>query len=347
MMGSGYRLRSRAGLLGVLSLVAHAATAPGASAQATEPIDLSIRQKASGVKTGGGEQVLYTIVVRNHGPSDATGVTVGDGERHGGRRLLAVTPSQGTCSMAARTFSCSLGTLVAGGSAQILIRTRASGYGNLTTAAVSGAQPELDPGDNQHQLRLPILVIEPPEQGNEVPDPRRNIDLAIDRRSSARTIAAGQRVTSTIEVVNHGREPARRVTVLDTLNAPATVVSARTTAGSCGRELPMTCRLGTLDPGQRATITVIREHRRAGCWQRSAASVTARKREPITEAHTSDNLDVDEACDRPVRGHGFDVRPRANRRVSSQDVSSARAFPTASADAHERERAAVPRRASR
>ncbi len=73
--------------------------------------------------TAGG-QVMYTLVVSDKGPSDATGVKVSDA-LPAGLTLVSAKPSQGSCS----GTSCGLGTIVNGGQAQILITA------NVTSSA--------------------------------------------------------------------------------------------------------------------------------------------------------------------------------------------------------------------
>src|SRR5438445_76851 len=79
--------------------------------------------KTDGVTTviaGDGVTRTYTITVSNiAGPSDATGVTLSDAVTGGFTRGMTI-PSQGTCTTTTgQNFSCSLGTIPAGGSATV------------------------------------------------------------------------------------------------------------------------------------------------------------------------------------------------------------------------------------
>jgi CSLREA domain-containing protein len=72
--------------------------------------------------------ITYTVGLTNHAPDagaalDASGITL-DGAFDPRLELQAITPSQGTCSLASAGFSCSLGTLAAGASASIQVRAR-------------------------------------------------------------------------------------------------------------------------------------------------------------------------------------------------------------------------------
>src|SRR5439155_345582 len=90
---------------------------------ALPPADLSVT-KSDGVTTvtaGDGVPRTYTITVSNAGPSNATSVTLSDTWPVGFTRGTT-TPSQGTCmTTTGQNFSCSLGTILAGGSATVTV----------------------------------------------------------------------------------------------------------------------------------------------------------------------------------------------------------------------------------
>ena len=114
--------------------------------------DLSIALSGSPNAVVSGNQLTYTLTATNHGPRDATGVTVTDPlpDIH----FNSVSSTQGTCTRSTGTkhspkggtVTCSLGGLPNGGSATITIGLTATRPATLTnSASVTGDQqdPEL------------------------------------------------------------------------------------------------------------------------------------------------------------------------------------------------------------
>ena len=254
----------------------------------------------------GGGQVMYALVVRNRGPSDATGVKVSD-PMATGLTLVAADPSQGSCSTAGGKVSCNLGDLVAGGSAQVLVTAQTWGTPGaiVNTAKVSGDQDDPTPEDNVDSAKVTI-----PPPPPVAPTPTR-FDLAVSKTADHHTVSVGQPVTYTIVVANKGPAPAPSVDVTDTLSAPASIVSVKATAGSCTKAIPMHCSLGTIAAGAKVTITVVAEPRQSGCDQRNAASATGEG----TDADPANNLDTVDLC----------ARQLALRLSKVADVASVRA----------------------
>jgi len=94
-----------------------------------------------------GDKLVYTIVVSNGGPADATNVRVDD-------VLSATTPAvsaaatQGACALASSTtISCNLGTIPAGANATVTVTAHAVASGIATnTVTVVADQPAANPG---------------------------------------------------------------------------------------------------------------------------------------------------------------------------------------------------------
>jgi uncharacterized repeat protein (TIGR01451 family) len=249
-------------------------------------VDLSIRKTASQPQVTPGGQVMYTLVVRNHGPSDDAGVRVVD-PMAPGLSLQLADPSQGSCTTTGNRLACNLGRLVAGGSAQVLVTAQApTTLGDVTnTSVVSGDREETNPRNNQDSATISV-----------VPGPLAQFDLEVTKTASVRRPVIGQSVRYRVVVVNRGPQAAPNASVVDTLNVPGTVVSVRSTQGRCTRRLPMDCELGTIAAGSRVTITVVVKHREIGCNQRNAASAVA----DGTDVAPASNLDVTRLCVRAV-----------------------------------------------
>jgi uncharacterized repeat protein (TIGR01451 family) len=262
-------------------------------------VDLSITKTPSttALPIGGG-QVMYTLVVENDGPSDATGVTVTD-PMPAGLTLVEANPSQGSCSTTGSPVSCDLGRLAAGGSAQILVtaQTWATPGAVANTATVRGAQVETDPADNQSSTTVTVPPAPPTPPPSPPLPPHVTFDLRIDKRASAGRVMIGQRVRYEIVVTNAGSAAAPDVRLTDTLSAPVTATSVRTTVGSCTRRMPITCQLGTIAAGASATITLVGKHRELGGRQRNAASATGNG----TDGRPANNLDSVDVRVRKVR----------------------------------------------
>jgi uncharacterized repeat protein (TIGR01451 family) len=94
-----------------------------------------------------GDDITYTLTVRNQGPSDALNVTLADTLGGPARTILSVTPSQGSCTTA-EPIECALGDLAEAAEATVTIAVRADATGLLTNeAAVTSDTPDPVPAN--------------------------------------------------------------------------------------------------------------------------------------------------------------------------------------------------------
>jgi uncharacterized repeat protein (TIGR01451 family) len=250
--------------------------------------DLKITKVPSRTTVPSGGQVMYTLVVENLGPSDDTGVKVTDPMAQG-LSLVSAKPSQGFCSTTGGQVSCNLGSLAAGGSAQILVTANVTATSGCITNTSTVTGDAKDPTADNNKDSAAVCVTPPPPG-----DPK--FDLVVDKTASSKSVYVGQPVTYTITVTNKGPDTATDAKLTDTLNAPVSVISVKPTQGSCTKKIPMSCQLGTIPAGGKVTITVKVKHRDSGCKQRNAASATGEG----TDTNPANNLDRVDICVKQV-----------------------------------------------
>ena len=97
-----------------------------------------------------GEDLTYTLSVANHGPSDASAVTVTD-TLPASVEFVSATPSQGSCLHLAGSVSCDLGDLAEQATATVTIKVVPTAVGTIVNqASVDSAAGRRQPG---RQLR--------------------------------------------------------------------------------------------------------------------------------------------------------------------------------------------------
>jgi uncharacterized repeat protein (TIGR01451 family) len=104
------------------------------------------------------------------------------------------------------------------------------------------------------------------------------VDVAVTKAAETPSVAVGANATFTITVKNNGPGTASGVSLVDTLPAGLTLVSATPSQGSCTPTAPLTCSLGTLASGASATISIVARATQAGTLV-NRASVTANEPE--------------------------------------------------------------------
>jgi uncharacterized repeat protein (TIGR01451 family) len=82
-------------------------------------------------------------------------------------------------------------------------------------------------------------------------------DLSVTMSDGPDPATVGQRVTYTIVAANNGPNTATDVTMTDVLPAGVTFWSVTASQGTCGGVNAMTCSLGNLASGARATVTLV------------------------------------------------------------------------------------------
>ncbi|MEA2338135.1 MAG: trimeric autotransporter adhesin, partial [Thermoanaerobaculia bacterium] len=99
----------------------------------------------------------YTLVVTNHGPITATGVTITD-TLPATFAVSSAAATQGSCS-GTTTITCNLGTILNGGNVTITIHGTPSTPGPLSnTATVTSNETDSAPGNNS--ATVAIVVVE-------------------------------------------------------------------------------------------------------------------------------------------------------------------------------------------
>ncbi len=242
-----------------------------------------------------GNDLTYTIVVTNNGPSDATNVQLTD-TLPAGVTFSSANATAGTCNEAAGTVTCDIGILANGASAtSTIVVAVPSSAADTATIAANSASVSADETD--------------PTPGNDTNDSGtsdvdREADLGLTKTKDPDPVLAGNDLTYTIVITNNGPSDATNVQVTDTLPAGVTFGSANTTAGTCGEAAgTVTCDIGNLADGAIATSTIVvnvpASTADSGTIAANSASVTATETDPTPGNDTNDSgtSDVDREAD--------------------------------------------------
>lgn len=209
--------------------------------------DLVVTKTAGGAVAGG--QATWTVVVRNDGPTAAKAVQLVD-ELPAGTTLRGAQPSSGTCSGSGRELRCELGTIAAGGSAQITIvaDVAADVTGQQLRNTATATSPTADPDKSNNTGTADVVVS---------PAPPTSPDLRVTKVASTTKPELGKALEYRIEVTNRGQVTANDVRLTDTMSTNVVVGKVRATQGRCDTaKSTVDCRLGAIAPGQKVTVVV-------------------------------------------------------------------------------------------
>jgi large repetitive protein len=212
--------------------------------------DLSIEKKAVEPSVNAGEEIHYELLVKNHGPSDATGIVATD-------ELPATTIFKGSdpeCAEAGGEVTCEWPELKVG--EEHTFKFTVEVKSGITepienTAKVDGDQPDEGPEPNESTKITPIGGL---------------ANLAIEKIGPEKPVLLGNDFTYEIKVENNGPSDAVNSTVEDELPPQVKFLSAAPSVGACD-EAPaalLTCELGRMLPHAKATIVVTVEAAEVG-----------------------------------------------------------------------------------
>ena len=205
----------------------------------TVAADLEVFKTASRNPVTAGDTLTYYITVVNHGGSNATNVVLSD-PLPGYLTVITATTSVGTWAPPLWT----IGSMTSGSSQTLTMKVRVNsntphGTAIVNAASVSSTTP--DPNTTNNNTINTIFV-------------ETKADLEVIKTADRDTISAGELITYTIQVINHGLSAASNVIVNDQIPTGCTVVSANFTAGSWF--IP-NWNVGTMQANTQETLTLV------------------------------------------------------------------------------------------
>lgn len=254
---------------------------PDNSAWTEETLVLAVSEltvdKTGDLTAIAGEQIAYTIVVGNNGPSDATDVVVTD-------QFPAVLTNimvqafgmPGACGVVGNLMTCNLGDLPVGDTVTIdvLADVLSSALPGPITNVVNVASPEDKDGvSDSHETQIERLA-----------------DMWIDK-SATPTVYGGELITYVLTIENFGPSDARDVVVTDVL--PDGVYDVN--PGACSLAgMVVTCNAGTIVAGGSTSFTIVVRAEpglEAGTSLENQASVVSTEPDPNL-TNNNDNADT-------------------------------------------------------
>ena len=231
--------------------------------------DLSLTKTVSNGNPAVDAEVDYTLTASNAGPNDATGVTITDPLPAG---LDFINATAG-CENQSGTVTCDVGTVPAGGSASVTVRTHTTNAvaGTAVTNLATVSSDDLDPNLANNQASATV-------------DVQPLVDLRLTKVASNPAPAAGGPVSYTLTLMNRGPSPATGVTITDPLPSGLSFVSASAGQGSCGAHgQTVICNLGTVVAGGTAIVTITANVGASAAGTSVQNTATASANEPIAQ----------------------------------------------------------------
>lgn len=195
--------------------------------------DVDITKVVNKARANVGENVIFTITVRNRGPNPASGLVFIDKLPLGLKYIQAI-PSVGTISQAANYILWNLGSLANGQSAVLTITTEVISPGNLENIVrkVHGDQYDQD-------VDYATASVYAPEA-----------DITITNTPNNSQVNVGKTAKFTVRVRNNGPDDATNVVVTDVIPIGFT---AQVTKGTI---INGVWNIGTLKAGEEAVLTL-------------------------------------------------------------------------------------------
>ncbi len=219
-----------------------------------------------------GALVIYTVIVTNNGPSNATGVVLTD-TLPASMSFRWSTPGAPTCTNTANIVTCNLGSIASGNSKSVTIRASAELPGVfINRAEVAANEPDPDITDN---TAAEDTMVQP-------------ADLSITKTDSPDPVLVGHSLTYTLTVSHAALNPPTGVVLTDTL--PPTVIFQSSTPGApiCIHESgTVSCDLGNPRYLTDVVVTVVVKPTMAGTIT-NVAEVAANEPDP----DPADNTDT-------------------------------------------------------
>lgn len=262
-------------------------------------VDVGLTKLVNPQRITAGDPTTFTLIATNHGPGDARNVVVTD-TLPPQLRVIGVRSSVGVCTHTATAFRCALGTLNAGGSAQITLDVSSDAGTPPQTvrndAVVSTSDVDTDPSNDRASVPVEIVGLpSPPGEGR----------LEVEKRAFPARVRPGSPVRYRVIVRNRGTAPVRDVQVVDT-SAHGGVIRGLTPSGSCsagtGR---VVCRFAEIGPGQSVTIRYRTTYARPGSAVNTVTVLPALGTESERTARTTVRV---------LGGAALRIRKVANRR---------------------------------
>lgn len=218
--------------------------------------DLSVTKTASPDPATAGEQLFYTITVKNNGPDDATGEVVDTLPPEVTFLDDNLAPPLGCTEGPVGTVRCDVGVIANGASKtfQIKVLVKPDAIATTGPRAIFNTV-QVRPTDAEDSNPANDTAVAPTFVDDRA-------DLSVQKFSKPDSVAnAGQTVQYTIYVDNAGPSYARDVTVNDTFLTSATGLTfgtPTTTQGTCTPVVSnaFSCNLGAVADHSRVTITV-------------------------------------------------------------------------------------------
>lgn len=222
---------------------------------------LSVTKTATPNPVASGDQLTYTISVKNTGGAKLDNVVMTDQVNGVGviqnppaLPQLIITSSKGSCTQGGpngNVVTCAAGSLAGQESWTVTIRgqvTAADGTTLNNTASVSATKAA-----QNFTTNASVSTLVSGGSGGSL------ADLTINKTGPT-SVAAGDPITYTLTVNNIGTANATGVRVVDTLPSGVTFVSTSTTSlfvcTAAGSPVTVTCDGGAVNQGKNATITI-------------------------------------------------------------------------------------------
>jgi len=212
--------------------------------------DLEITKSHTGSAVAG-ENVEFTLAVRNNGPSDALGDIVVTDVLPDGLSYVNATGSGWSCDEAAGTVTCTRSTTVDAGSPapDITLTVKvdpSAGPATITNVASvdSTTTPDTIPANDSDDDDLVVTD---------------ETELTVSKTTTGdNPVVAGERTAFSIIVTNDGPSSADNVTVIDTLPTGFADLVITENGWDCDPPvgLVITCRLAELRPGDSPTLVI-------------------------------------------------------------------------------------------